>query len=74
MQLYLRPLYNIVRQLNIIEWSLKHQKLFDKIKTFKQSEFQSHFQAQIKYFTLCAMPPTLKLAQHFYSHIKIQIK
>ena len=33
MQLYLRPFYNIVRQLNNFEWTTEHQKLFEDIKT-----------------------------------------
>ena len=32
MQLYLRPLYNILRQQNIFEWTTEHQTRFEEIK------------------------------------------
>ena len=33
MQLYLRPINNILRQQNNFEWTLEHQKSFDEIRT-----------------------------------------
>ena len=33
MQLYLRTFYNILRQQNYFEWTTKHQKRFEEIKT-----------------------------------------
>ena len=32
MQLNLRPIYNILRQQNKIEWTTEHQTRFEKIK------------------------------------------
>ena len=33
MQLYLRPIYKILRQQNNFEWTLEQQKGFDEIRT-----------------------------------------
>ena len=33
MQLYLRQFYNILRQQNSFDWTRKHQKRFEEIKT-----------------------------------------
>ena len=33
MQLYLRPIYNILRQQKVFEWTTEHQTQFDEIKT-----------------------------------------
>ena len=33
MQLFSKPIYNILRQQNVFEWETEHQKQFEEIKT-----------------------------------------
>ena len=40
MQLYLRPLYNILRQQNNFEWTTKHQTRFEEIKKLRTNQIE----------------------------------
>ena len=50
------------------------KKASTKKKVSSQNNSQTHFQTQINHSTLCAMRPTLELAQHFYNHFKVPMK
>ena len=41
MQLYLRPFYNILRQLNKFEWTTEHQTRFEEIKRLLTEQFSN---------------------------------
>ena len=41
MQLYLRPLYNILRQQNNFEWTTEHQKRFEETKTLLREQLSN---------------------------------
>ena len=65
MQLYLRPLYKILRQQKIFEWISEHQTRFEETKTLAQNKFQMQFRTQNNHFTILATPQTLASAQHY---------
>ena len=41
MQLYLSPIYNILRQQNNFEWTTEHQKKFEEIKTLLREQLSN---------------------------------
>ena len=67
MQLHLRSFYNNLGQQNSFERTLEHQKRFNETQTFLNE------QIFITFLDLFSNK-FLELAQHFYNHIKAQIK
>ena len=64
MQLYIRPFYNILIQQKKFEWTTKHQKRFEEIKTLLTEQLSNTIPNQINHFMLCATPPISASAQH----------
>ena len=72
--LYLRPFYNILRQQNDFEWTTKHQKRFEEIKTLLTEQLSNIIPNPDQPFYAMCDASILASAQHYYNLTMEQIK
>ena len=73
MQLYLRPIYKILRQQNNFEWTLEQQKGFDEIRTLLTEQISNTIPDSNQPFYAAFDASNLSV-QPFYNLIKELIK
>ena len=73
-QLYLRRLYNILRQQNKFEWTTEHQKQLEEIKTLLTEQLSNLIPDPINHFMPLATPPILASAKHYCNLTMEKIK
>ena len=75
MQLYLRPIYNILRQQNIFEWTTEHETRFEEIKNFLTEKISNRIpDANQPFYAQCAILQILASVQHYYNPTMERIK
>ena len=72
--LFLRPFYNILRQQNDFEWTTKHQKRSEEIKTLLTEQLSNIIPNPDQPFYAMCDASILASAQHYYNLTMEQTK